>query len=486
MRTASRVLGGAAFVLLATMNAAGYRYGASDQSYYIPFVLRHLNPSLFPRDAVLIDAQARLTGYDDLFAAIIRVTGVSLQTLFFVCYVATLLLLFWAVLRLGSRFYRSPWTTAALAAALTLRHAIAKTGTNTLEGYFHPRQLAFALGLLSLTAFLDRRTPLTVALLLVALVLHPTTAAWFIVWLTVTAWFSRPAWRPALASLTAVAIALGVAALWRGPLAGHFARMDPAWLAVISDRDYLFPTGWPLTAWLTNLVTIPVILVCWRARARAGVTIAGETPLVIGAMALALLFFCWLPFDIARVAIAVELQPSRLFWLLDVYATLYLVWALAEAKGTRARAVAIAVVLLSLTRGAYTSFVQFPGRPIFALDIQNADWRDAMAFARTTDPGSGWLANPAHAAMYGSSVRAAGERDVLLDALKDPAVAMYDRDAAMRIGDRQRALKALPWDTADGARALARRYDLDYLVIDRELALPLAHRSGSLFVYKIR
>jgi hypothetical protein len=31
-------------------------------------------------------------------------------------------------------------------AALTLRHAIAETGTNTLEGYLHPRQLAFAFG----------------------------------------------------------------------------------------------------------------------------------------------------------------------------------------------------------------------------------------------------------------------------------------------------------------------------------------------------
>ena len=40
-----------AFVLLATLNSAGYRYGASDQAFYIPAVLRHLDPALFPRDA---------------------------------------------------------------------------------------------------------------------------------------------------------------------------------------------------------------------------------------------------------------------------------------------------------------------------------------------------------------------------------------------------------------------------------------------------
>ncbi|HEX9365040.1 MAG TPA: hypothetical protein VF921_00350, partial [Vicinamibacterales bacterium] len=93
---------------------------------------------------------------------------------------------------------------------------------------------------------------------------------------------------------------------------------------------------------------------------------------------------------------------------------------------------------------------------------------------------------PHHAARYGSTVRAAGHRDVLVDLLKDPAIAMYDRAIAMRLADRERALAALAWDTPDGARALARRYGLDYLVIDRKLELPLAHQSGSLFIYQIR
>jgi hypothetical protein len=83
-------------------------------------------------------------------------------------------------------------------------------------------------------------------------------------------------------------------------------------------------------------------------------------------------------------------------------------------------------------------------------------------------------------------VRAAGHRDVLVEQLKDRAIAMYDRDIAMRVADRERALAALEWDTPDGARALARRFGLDYLVVDRELELPLVHRSGSLFIYRIR
>src|SRR5689334_24955806 len=84
VRYAAVAVGFGAFVLVCTMNAAGYRYGASDHALYIPAILRHLDPALFPRDFRLIDTQARLMVNDDVIAAIIRVTGVRLQTLFLV------------------------------------------------------------------------------------------------------------------------------------------------------------------------------------------------------------------------------------------------------------------------------------------------------------------------------------------------------------------------------------------------------------------
>jgi hypothetical protein len=483
-------LGAIAFVLLATLNSAGYRYGASDQAFYIPAVVRHLDPALYPRDAALIDAQARLTLVDDIVAAIVRMTGIPLPHLFIALYAGTLALLLAAALRIASRLYASRWAVVALGAALTLRHAVAKTGANTLEGYFHPRQLAFALGLFAVGFFLDRRERVSIALLAVAAAIHPTTALWFCVWLAVAAWLAHPEWRRPLA---AVLLAGAAGAIAFAAAGSRLARMDAEWLEVIADRDYLFPLAWPLDAWVTNLVTIPVIAVCWRTRARAGLTVARETPLVAGALALAVLFACWLPFNAARVALAVQLQTARAFWLLDVFATVYLVWALAEGRGRgagrpphRAAIVAGVLAVLSLARGLYICTVQFPDRRIFAVDVQHEDWRAAMAWARTTDPRSGWLADPGHAAAYGSSLRAIGRRDVLVERLKDRAIAMYDREIALRLADRERALSALAWDTEDGARALARRFGLDYLVIDRELNLPLAHRAGSLFIYRLR
>ena len=436
----------------------------------------------------MIDAQSRLIAFDDIAAAVVRSSGLSLQQLFLTLYVGTLVLMYAGIAWIASRFYRTAWAGVALAAALTLRHAIAKTGANTLESYFHPREFAFALGLLGVGAFLDRRWSVIPVLLAIAALFHPTTAVWFAVWLSIAAWARATRHRiPITVGIAAAAAAVGALAI-AGPLAGRFVRMDPEWLAAIGPKD-LFPLDWPMNVWVTNLVALPVIALGWRARRAAGLLIAGETALVAGAFGLLVLFVCWLPFDIAHVAIAVQLQLSRVFWLLDVFATVYLIWWLAEGTrvtGTRGMVAASVVIALSLARGGYSCFVEFPDRTIFAIDIQHDDWRDAMAFARTTDPGSGWLADPLHAAKYGSSLRAAGHRDVLIEPLKDHAIAMYDRSVAMRVAERERALAVLPWNTPDGARALSRRYGLDYRVIDTPLALPLAHQSGSLFVYKLR
>jgi hypothetical protein len=480
----------AGFVLLATLNAAGYRYAASDQAFYIPAVLRHLDPALFPRDAALIDAQARIVATDEILAALVRATGASIQHVFLAMYLVTLLLLYWGIVRIGGRLYQTRWAVVALVAAMTLRHAIAKTGANTLESYFHPREFAFALGLLAVGAFLDRRWFTIGALLAVAVFIHSTTAMWFAVWLAVAAWAGATRYRWPIAAGVVVCGALGAALLLAGPLAGRLVTMDGEWLAAIGAKD-LFPLEWPINVWVTNLLPLLIVAWGWRRRRAMAVLVPGETALVVGAFGLFVLFLCWLPFDAMHVALAVQLQLSRVFWLLDVFATVYAIWLLAEAgpavaPSRRAAIVAALVAVLSLARGAYGKIVEFPDRPLFAVDIQHADWRDAMAFAQTTDPGSGWLADPLHAAKYGSSLRAAGRRDVLIEALKDHAIAIYDRPIAMRIADREQALSVLAWDTPDGARALARRYGLDYLVIDRPLDLPLAHRSGSLYIFKLR
>ena len=477
------------FLLLCTLNSAGYRYGASDLAFYIPAALERLDPSLFPRDRALIASQARLTMIDETIAVLARTTRLSLPPLFAGLYVLTLVLLLAGTWLVGRHLYRSMWTLAALTAAVTLKHEIAKSGTNTLEGYFHPRQLAFSLGTLALAGVMRRRYVAAAALLIGAGMLHPTTALWFGVWLGVATWVENPAWRRSLNGVAMLGAVAGVLLLTVGPLAGRLVFMDHDWLATLESKDYLFPLEWPLYVWVFNLAYLPTIWFVYTHRRNAGILAPGERGVVFGCLSLVLVFAAALPLNAARLAIVIQLQIPRIFWMLDFLAIAYACWALVEAGAfTRRRATVVVggLLLFSCGRSAYIKFFKFPERPIAQIGIPDTDWGRTMAWARSTPPDSNWLAHPLHAIQYGSSLRVAGERDVFVEGIKDAAIGMYERDVAIRTRDRLAELDGYEGMTAPRVRTLAEKYGLDFMVSEQTLPLPIAFSSGSLRVYRLR
>ena len=96
------------------------------------------------------------------------------------------------------------------------------------------------------------------------------------------------------------------------------------------------------------------------------------------------------------------------------------------------------------------------------------------------------LADPGHAWKYGTSVRVSAERDVLVEEVKDSAVAIYSRNVAVRFVERTTALGDFASLTADRARDLAARYDLDYLVTEADLPLPVSYRNPQFRIYALR
>lgn len=476
------------FALLCTANSAGYRYGASDLAFYVPAALERIDPALFPRDGALIASQAQLTAIDEVIAALARATGLSLPALFAALYCVTLTLLAAGIWLIGTRVYRTLGATIALAAGLTLRHAISRSGTNTLEGYFHPRQLAFALGALAVAALLRGRLLAVAVLVTAAGFLHPTTALWFAIWLAAAAAINDRRLRQPLAVLVIAGACAGAWLLTLGPLAGRLVVMDQEWLATLVTKDYLFPFEWPWYVWVMNLVYVPLIAVFYRRRSRAGLVAPAERGLAIGCLALLLVFAAALPLNAARIALVVQLQTPRIFWMLDLMATIYVVWAIADASGAPRRAwiTAAVITLISGVRALYIEAVRYPDRPLAQLSVPDNDWGRAMAWARQTPRDTFWLADPTHAAKYGTSLRVAGERDVFVEAIKDVAIGMYDRDVAIRTRDRLADVHDFDRLTPTRARALASRYGLDYLVTDQPVDLPVAFSSGPLRVYRLR
>ena len=94
MRPLLHIAGACVFVVLATLNAGGYRYGAADQAFYIPAILKQLDPARFPRDTALIGPQARYFFVDEIVAAAVHLTGWSIEAWFALGYLATLVLLY--------------------------------------------------------------------------------------------------------------------------------------------------------------------------------------------------------------------------------------------------------------------------------------------------------------------------------------------------------------------------------------------------------
>jgi hypothetical protein len=488
--TAALTLGAALFGLLATANAGGYRYGVSDQAFYVPAVELSENPALFPRDRVVLAPQMRAWAGDLVLALLARLTGRDLPVLFFGLYVVTLIALFAGGSALARALGAGWWTVAVFLSMLTFYHRIAKTGANSLEGYMHPRVLAFALGLGALGALARRRFGLALAWTAAAAIAHTTTALWFGVVLGIAALWQLP--RPHRARVLAIGAAGPVVGLSAIVLSGRMTRMDDAWVAVLVDKDYLFSAHWPLYAWMLNLTSALVVILVYRRRRSAGAAVACEGGLVAGLMTLVAIFLVSVPLTEQRLALAVQLQVNRVFWVLDAMATFYLAWWLMADLGrqwsSRSRQVLIgALIAASASRGYYVLHVA-TGRDLFELRLPPTAWTDAMEWLRTQPASWHVLADPQHAWRYGASVRVGAARDTLVELNKDTAFAIYDRAVAIRVAERAEALARFDEFTPTEVRALARSYGLDAFVdrATRQFDLPILYKNDRFIVYDLR
>jgi hypothetical protein len=89
---------------------------------------------------------------------------------------------------------------------------------------------------------------------------------------------------------------------------------------------------------------------------------------------------------------------------------------------------------------------------------------------------------------YGLSVRVAAGRDTLLEAGKDTAIAMYDRQSALRVAERAHDLAAFETMTTADIRSLDEAYRLDVFVdrATRTFDLPVLYRNQDFVVYDLR
>ena len=216
---------------------------------------------------------------------------------------------------------------------------------------------------------------------------------------------------------------------------------------VLAVKLYLVDGDWPMAGWFGNLAVAALAFALYGYRRSLGVTSSREGPLIAGCALLVGLFFLSVPFSNAAVALAVQLQFNRIFWLLDVVGVVYVGWLLVEGplrlrpstqptRVTPRPAVVVVVALLALTRGGYLVLVERAGQPIVQVQLAETDWTAVMRWASTQPIGTNFLAEPWHASRYGTSVRAASGRDVYLEVVKDTGIAIYSSAIAHRVAQR--------------------------------------------------
>jgi hypothetical protein len=318
-------------------------------------------------------------------------------------------------------------------------------------------------------------------------VLHPTTALWFGLALAVGVFVRRPAWRRQMIGAGVVATALAIWAVTAGPMAERMVTMDTEWLQVLASKDYLFPTGWPIDAWLINLAYPVVIWFTWRARHTRGLAVPGEEALVWGSLALTALFLVSVPLTAMDLALAVQLQITRVFWVMDFIVMAYVAWWM-----TRHHRAAVAVVGLlavaSTARGYFLLEVNQPERRMVTISLPDTPWDEAMTWLKAQPDDWHVLADPDHAWKYGVSLRLAATKDTVLESVKDSALSLYDRDIAMRVAARTRDLVDFDRLTTTRAVRLDATYDLDALIVETHhlLDLPVLYRNAQFVIYDLR
>ena len=76
-------------------------------------------------------------------------------------------------------------------------------------------------------------------------------------------------------------------------------------------------------------------------------------------------------------------------------------------------------------------------------------------------------------------------QEQLVEEVKDSAIAIYSRDVAVRYLERIEAIGDFGALSAPRALELAAMYDLDYLVTEADLPLPLAYKNAQFRIYSL-
>ena len=160
-----------------TFGINSYRYGIADQSLTVPLVKGFADPGLYVSDYLFQKGPAYYTVLWPALGLLVRLTGVSVPALFFICYLAALFLTFLAVYLIAMALF-GRMDVACLALFLFVFRIQVPGGVPTFDELFTTRLAALPLLLFGMFAFLKGRPVLSGAALGAGFIIHPLSGAY--------------------------------------------------------------------------------------------------------------------------------------------------------------------------------------------------------------------------------------------------------------------------------------------------------------------
>jgi hypothetical protein len=413
----------------------GYHYGIEDEAIYLPAIKAHLNPALYPHDAIFFELQTRPMLFDELVAATAKVLHLAVDWTVFGYYLGTLLAFFAGVWALEARLFPSDRArlggTLLVAALLTL--PVAGTCVFLVDQHLHPRTLATALILLAAALMVPRASgeELTAreyvwvgSLIVVATTMHPQMAFYGALLLVVW-WLPERAlcWKPTLAMGVVSVLAVVLAARWMGP-------GSAAWQEASRTRTQHYLLQWEWYEWLGAIAPVFVLWglgwVAQRKGLAAAVAVAKRTAW-FAAMGFAAGVVITIPPQMERLT---PYQPLRTLHMTYLVMILLGGGLLGEFV-LKNKVWRWAVLLLPLAAGMgyaqYESFpdskhVEWPGR------ATGNDWVEAFDWVKANTPVDAYFVMDPHYMDRGGAdfhgFRGLAERSQMADWEKDSGVAL--------------------------------------------------------------
>jgi hypothetical protein len=435
-------------MVAASVAIHGYHYGIEDEAIYLPAIKAHLNPALYPHDAIFFAPQSKATLFDELVAGSARLLHAPVDWTVFAFYLGTLLAFYAGLWALAARLF--PGVRARLggmlliAALLTL--PIAGTCIFIVDQHLHPRTLATALILLAAARLAPRAWGEPVALreyalaalwMVGATLIHVQMAFYGLLFL---GFLLLP---PRALEGRLVLLASFAPPLLLGRL---MEKSGPEWQEAARTRTQHYLLQWEWYEWVGAIAPIFVLWGMARLAERRGLPAAAAVArrtAMLAALGFVAGCVITIPPQMERLTVY---QPLRILHLTYIVMTLLGGGLLAEMV-LKQKAWRWALLLLpiaaAMSVAQFESFpdthhVEWPGRSTGNAWVEAFDWVKA-----NTPVDAYFVLDPHYMSSEGEDFhgfRGLAERGQMADWDKDPGVALLFPELAARWSHEVHAL----------------------------------------------